>query len=139
MKESFFSLEEIIFVDKNQFTIIPCLVTGNILIQRKINSWEELISAERKLFCSSSRRISFGRKNAILKINTVDKKLLCSITGGNSFGRKFYFWKEFILLRDIISVDKKLMRSDPERISVDRFIILERIYFLWKDFISVRN
>ena len=49
----------------------------------------------------------FDRKNTILErtsfvleeINFVDKKIVCSIPGGNSFGRKFWFWKEFILLR----------------------------------------
>ena len=64
-------------------------------------SLEELIFVEKKVFCASSRRISFGRKNIILErihfvlkeINSVDKKLLCSIPGGNSFGRKFLFGK----------------------------------------------
>ena len=60
-------------------------------------TWEELISVEKKLFCSSSRRISFDRNSTILdrinlvweEINFVDKKLVCSIAGGNSFGKKF--------------------------------------------------
>ena len=87
--------------------------------------------------------MSFDRKNTSLEsihfvleeINSVGMKLVvCSISG-----RKFYFWKEFILLRDIISVDKNLMCSDPERISVDRFVIQERIYSLWKELNSVRN
>ena len=97
MKESFFSLEEIIFVDKNRFAIILCLVTGNILIWKGKNSCKELISVEKKLFCSSSRRISFDRKNSILERiyfvlkerNSVDKKLVCSILGRKSFCRKF--------------------------------------------------
>ena len=132
---------------KNQCTMILCLVTGNLLIWKHFFSWEELISVEKKLFCSSSRRISFDRKNTILEsihfvleeINSVDKKLVHSIYGGNSFGRKVFFLEEFILIRNIISVDKKLMCSDPERISVDRFAIQERIYSLWKELISVRN
>ena len=60
-------------------------------------SWEELISVEKKLFCSSSKRISFDRKNNILErnhfelkeINSVDKKLVCSILDGKSFGSMF--------------------------------------------------
>ena len=39
----------------------------------------------------------------------------------------------------MISVDKKLYCSDPERIPVDQFVILEQIYFLWEEVISVRN
>ena len=50
----------------------------------------------------------------ILFSNFFDKKLVCSIPGGNSFGRKFWFMKEFILLRNIVSVDKKLMCSDSD-------------------------
>ena len=60
-------------------------------------NFQESISVKKKLFCSSSRRISFDRNSTILEsinlvweeINFVDKKLVCSIPGGNSFGKKF--------------------------------------------------
>ena len=52
---------------------------------------------------------------------------------------KLFFLWEVLILERIYSAQerKKLMRSDHERISVDLFVILERIYFLWEEFISV--
>ena len=92
-------------------------------------------------------KIFFYRKYSILEIiyfvleeiNSVDNKIVLLIPGGNSFGRKIWFCKEFFLFRNMFSVDKKLMCSDPERISVDQFGILEWIYFLLEELISVRN
>ena len=86
-----------VFVHKKSMYYNPLSGTGNILIWEYCFSWEELISVEKKLFCSSSIRISFDRNNSILEIinfvweeiNFVDKKLVCSIPGGNSFGKKF--------------------------------------------------